>query len=195
VSGAAAAMSARETVPAAGPSPAGGPAPAGGPSPAASESAPASEPGFARIMLASEGREIPDAAIARVAELADRSGPSPATVHVFSIARVHGVAFGFPNPGLMPTKREWAEQRAIIDGAIKRLRRKGLEAEGHVLATRKVTAKICDEATREECQAIVMAADADRGRLFGDMLWTQEPQRVRRRAKVPVFLVVEGGPS
>lgn len=159
--------------------------------PAASNPSPASEPGFARIMLASEGREIPDAAITRVAELADRSGPSPATVHVFSIARVHGVAFGFPNPGLLPTKREWAEQRAIVDRAIKRLRRKGLEAEGHVLATRKVTAKICEEATREECQAIVMAADADRSRLVGDMLWTQEPQRVRRRAKVPVFLVAD----
>ena len=34
------------------------------------------EPGYGRIMLASEGREIPDAAIARVAELADRSGPA-----------------------------------------------------------------------------------------------------------------------
>ena len=81
---------------------------------------------------------------------------------MFSIARVHGVAFGFPNPGLMPTKREWAEQRAIVDSAIKRLRRKGLDAEGHVLATRKTTARICQEAIKEECQAIVMAADPDR---------------------------------
>jgi nucleotide-binding universal stress UspA family protein len=150
------------------------------------------EPGYARIMLASEGREIPDAAIERVVELADRSGSTQASVHVFSIARVHGVAFGFPNPGLMPTKPEWAAQRKIVDSAIKRLRRKGLEAEGHVLATRKVTRKICDEAIREECQAIVMAADPDRNRLVGDMLWTQEPQRVRRRAKVPVFLVSDG---
>lgn len=148
-----------------------------------------SEPGYARILLASEGREIPDAAIARVAELADRSGPAKASVHVFSIARVHGVAFGFPNPGLMPTKREWAEQRAIVDHAIKRLRRSGLDAEGHVLATRKTTTRICEEASKEECQAIVMAADADRRRLVGDMLWSQEPQRVRRRATVPVFLV------
>jgi nucleotide-binding universal stress UspA family protein len=150
------------------------------------------EPGYARIMLASEGREIPDAAIARVAELADRSGPTQPSVHVFTIARVHGVAFGFPNPGLMPTKPEWAAQRKIVDSAIKRLRRKGLAAEGHVLATRKVTAKICAEAIREECQAIVMAADPDRRRLLGDMLWTQEPQRVKRRAKVPVFLVEAG---
>ncbi len=150
------------------------------------------EPGYGRILLASEGREIPDAAIARVAELADRSGPTHPSVHVFSIARVHGVAFGFPNPGLMPTKREWREQREIVDSAIKRLRRRGLDGEGHVLATRKATARICQEAVREECQAIVMAADPDRNRLIGDMLWTQEPQRVRRRARVPVFLVLGG---
>jgi nucleotide-binding universal stress UspA family protein len=150
------------------------------------------EPGYARILLASEGREIPDAAIAQVVALADRSGPTNASVHVFSIARIHGVSFGFPSPGLMPTKREWAEQRKIVDSAIKRLKRVGLDAEGHVLATRKPTARICDEAVKEECQAIVMAADLDRNRLVGDMLWTQEPQRVRRRAKVPVFLVSGG---
>lgn len=153
-------------------------------------SAPA-KPGYARILLASEGREIPDAAIARVAELADRAGEVNPSVHVFSIARIHGVSFGFPNPGLMPTKPEWAAQRKIVDSAIKRLRRTGLDAEGHVLATRKVTARICEEAIKAECQAIVMAADPDRKRLVGDMLWTQEPQRVRRRAKVPVFLVTD----
>jgi nucleotide-binding universal stress UspA family protein len=150
------------------------------------------EPGFERILLASEGRPIGDAVIARVVELCDRAGPNRPSVHVFSVARIHGVAFGLPSPGLMPTKREWAEQRAIVTSAVKRLRRRGLEAEGHVLGTRKSTARICQEAIREECQAIVMAADADRGRLIADMLWSQEPQRVRRRAKVPVYLVSDG---
>jgi nucleotide-binding universal stress UspA family protein len=146
------------------------------------------DPGFARILLATEGRAIPDAAIARVAELADSEG---AQVHVLSIARVHGVAFGLPNPGLMPTKTELAEQREIVASAIKRLKQKGLPAQGHVLGTRKATQRIVEEAAKNECQAIVMAADPDRNRIVADMMWTQEPQRVRRRAKVPVFLVVE----
>jgi nucleotide-binding universal stress UspA family protein len=146
------------------------------------------DPGFARILLATEGRAIPDAAIARVAELAD---PSGARVFVLSIARVHGVAFGLPNPGLMPTRRELDEQRELVASAIKRLKRQGLPAAGHVIGTRKATARICEEAVKHECQAIVMAADPDRNRFTGDMLWTQEPQRVRRRAKVPVFLVLE----
>lgn len=147
------------------------------------------DPGFARILLATEGRAIPDAAIARVADLADSSD---ASVCVLSIARVHGVAFGLPNPGLLPTKKELDEQREIVDSAIKRLKRNGLQATGHVIGTRKATARICEEATAKECQAIVMAADPDRNRLVADMMWTQEPQRVRRRAKVPVFLVSDG---
>jgi nucleotide-binding universal stress UspA family protein len=143
---------------------------------------------FRRILLASEGRPITEAAIARTLELATRPG---AVVHVFSIARVHGVSFGLPNPGLLPTRSEWAEQRDIVAKAIKRLERQGIEADGHVVGTRKSTKRICDEAARHDCEAIVMAADPDRGRIVGDMLWSQEPQRVRRRAKVPVFLVTD----
>ena len=141
-----------------------------------------------RILLASEGRPISDAAVDRVTELARESG---ASAHVFSIARVHGVAFGMQTPGLLPSRDEWAEQREIVANAIKRLKRRGVRAQGHVLGTRKATKKILEEAAKEGCDAIVMAADRDRNRFVGDLLWSQEPQRVRRRAKVPVFLVVD----
>lgn len=140
---------------------------------------------FERILLASEGREIPRQAIDRVIELA----APRASVHVFTVARVHGTAFGLPSPGLLPTKREWAQQRDIVSKAIRRLERKGLKADGHVLGTRDGAKKIVQEAAKENCQAIVMAADPDRNRVVGNLMWTQEPQRVRRRAKVPVFLV------
>jgi nucleotide-binding universal stress UspA family protein len=143
---------------------------------------------FRRILLASEGRPIPNAAIARTLELAARSG---AVVHVFSIARVHGVSFGLPNPGLLPSRNEWTEQREIVAKAVKHLERQGVKAGGHVVGTRSAAKRIVKEAVSKDCEAIVMAADPDRGRIVGDMLWTQEPQRVRRRAKVPVFLVTE----
>ncbi len=142
---------------------------------------------FNRILLATEGRKIPDSAIARVVEL---SAPG-ATAHVFCIARVHGVSFGLQAPGLMPNKRELAEARENVRRAVKRLKRKGVEAEGHILATRKSTKRIVQEATKEGCEAIVMAADPDRNRWVSDFLWEQEPQRVRRKAKLPVFLVVD----
>ena len=148
----------------------------------------ASEGPFERILLASEGRPFSAAAIARVVELAR---PSDASVRVFSIARIHGVAFGMSNPGLLPTKKEWDEQRKIVDHAVKQLERKGIDADGHVVGTRKTTKRILQEAAVAGCGAVVMGADPDRNRVVGDVLWSQEPQRVRRKAKIPVFLVTE----
>ena len=144
---------------------------------------------FERILLASEGRPFSNAAIARVIELAQ---PADASVRVFSIARVHGVSFGMQTPGLLPTKAEWKEQREIVNRAVKRLERKGLDADGHVVGTRKSTKRILQEAEFAGCDAIVMGADPDRNRVAGDFMWSQEPQRVRRKAKkIPVFLVFE----
>jgi nucleotide-binding universal stress UspA family protein len=140
---------------------------------------------FRRILLASEGRPIPPEAVARAVELAEPG----ASVRVFTVARIHGTAFGMPSPGLMPNKKEWAEQRDIVAKTIRRLERRGLKADGHVLGTRNAAKKIIAEAKQEGCEAIVMAADADRNRVTGNVMWSQEPQRVRRRAKVPVYLV------
>ena len=138
------------------------------------------------MLLASEGRAIPAAAVDRAAELARESG---GTVHVFSVARVWGTSLGFPNPGLQPTRHEWKEQRAVVDDAVKALERRGVDATGHVLGTRKATKRIVAEAERRGCTAIVMAADPPRNRVVADLMWSQEPYRVQRRAKVPVHLV------
>jgi nucleotide-binding universal stress UspA family protein len=108
---------------------------------------------------------------------------------VFAIVRVWGTSLGLPNPGLLPTKREWDAQRALVADAVAALARKGVDASGHVVATRKATKRIVGEAERLGAEAIVMAADPPRHRLVADLLWSQEPYRVRRRAKVPVHLV------
>jgi nucleotide-binding universal stress UspA family protein len=139
--------------------------------------------GARRVLLASEGRAIPKHAV-------DYAAGFGVPVHVFSVARIWGTSLGFPNPGLLPTKREWDEQRKLVGTAVKALRRRGIEAEGHVLGTRKATKRIVGEAERLGCDAIVMAADPPRGRLLADLMWSQEPYRVRRRAKVPVYLVL-----
>jgi hypothetical protein len=140
---------------------------------------------YERILLATEGRVIPPAAIDRLLELA---APG-AEVRVLSIARVHGTAFGMPSPGLLPTKKEWAAQRDLVAKAVGRLKRKGVTAKGHVLGTRNATKKILTEAAMHSCEAIVMAADPDRNRLVAVAMWSQEPQRIRRKAKLPVYLV------
>jgi nucleotide-binding universal stress UspA family protein len=141
------------------------------------------------VLLASEEREIPVEAVDLAAQMAEKSS---APVHVFSIARVWGTSFGFPNPGLLPTKKEWDEQRRVVDKAVARLRRKGIDADGRVVGTRAGAKRIVREARRLRCDAIVMGADPPRSRLISDFLWSQEPYRVRRRARdLPVYLVVE----
>jgi nucleotide-binding universal stress UspA family protein len=139
-----------------------------------------------RVLLASEGRPIPRAAVEYAARLAR---PYRASVRVFSIARIWGTGLGIPVPGLLPTKAEWDVQREIVADAVDRLKKKGVQADGHVVGTRKATKRIVGEAAGLDCDAIVMAADPARNRLLADFMWSQEPYRVRRRAKVPVYLV------
>jgi nucleotide-binding universal stress UspA family protein len=141
--------------------------------------------GVERILLASEGRSIRSSAIELAVQLASQGG---GRVHVFSIARVWGSGLGLPNPGLLPNKREWDEQREIVRVTVEALQRRGVDATGHVLATRKATKRIISEAVRLECGAIVMGADPPRNRLVADLMWSQEPYRVRRRASLPVYI-------
>ena len=137
---------------------------------------------FRHVLLASEGRVIPASAIRFAAELR-------APVRVFSIARIYGVSFGLPNPWLRPSRTEWQEQRDIVARAVKALKREGIDADGHVVGTRKATRAILRESRRLACDAIVMGADQPRNRLLADLMWSQEPYRVRRRADIPVYLV------
>ncbi len=138
------------------------------------------------IFLASEGRPIPKAAVDRAAELARASGVA---VHVFAIARIYGVGFALPAPGLRPNRKEWQDQRDSVAEAIRLLEKHGVRADGNILGTRKATKRIVGEAKRLGCEAIVMGADAPRNRFLADLMWSQEPYRVKRRAKVPVHLV------
>jgi hypothetical protein len=140
------------------------------------------------VLLASEDRDISPSAISLAARIAERCN---ARVHVMIIARIWGTSFGFPNPGLFPNKREWDEQRKKAELAVRALKDWGIEADAHVVGTRNAAKKIVEEARLHGCGAIVMTADEPRGRIVGNMIWSQEPYRVRRRANVPVYLVTE----
>ena len=139
------------------------------------------------VLLASEGRTIPRSAVEKAAELARASGQP---VHVFAIARIFGSGFALPNPWLRPNAREWQEQRDSIGAAIKLLEKRGVQADGNVLGTRKATRRIIGAARQLGCEAIVMGADPPRNRLLANLMWSQEPYRVKRRARIPVHLVL-----
>jgi nucleotide-binding universal stress UspA family protein len=91
----------------------------------------------------------------------------------------------------LPTKREWEQQRALVADAVTALRKRGIDATGQVLGTRGAAKRIVTEAERRQCGAIVMSTDAPRPWLIANLLWSQEPYRVRRRARVPVYLVLD----
>jgi nucleotide-binding universal stress UspA family protein len=138
-----------------------------------------------RIVLATEGRPIPGRVVQQVVKLAK---PERAEVRVVAIARIWGTSLGFPNPGLQPTRGEWDEQRLSVRKAIEALERAGIEASGHVIATRRAAKRILREARAFDADAIVMGTDPHRGWL-GDFMWSQEPHRVDRRSTIPVHLV------
>jgi nucleotide-binding universal stress UspA family protein len=142
------------------------------------------------ILLASEGRPITTVAVDKATELARQTNGA---VHVFAVARVYGVSFALPSPWLRPNRQEWQAQRESVEGAIRLLETRGLQADGNILGTRKATKRIVGEAKRLGCEAIVMGADPPRNRVLGDFMWSQEPYRVRRRARIPVHLVVDEG--
>ena len=136
------------------------------------------------VLLASAGKPIPAAAVERVVELATRSGSRPA-VHVVSVARIWGTALGLQHPGLYPTKREWAEQRDIVEAAVRALKRRGFEARGHVVGSRSPSRVIAKEARRAGCQAIVFGSPTVPWWLrFQDDAWL-----LARRSPVPVHFV------
>jgi nucleotide-binding universal stress UspA family protein len=140
------------------------------------------------IILASEGRPIPQAAVKLAGHMAEKAG---AEVHVLSIARIWGTSFGLPNPGLLPNKRELKEQYDHVEAAVTWLKRRDIAASGQVTGTRNAAKLILAEARRRRADAIVMGADPPQHWFVSGMIWSQEPYRVRRLASVPVYLVVE----
>jgi hypothetical protein len=86
----------------------------------------------AAVLIATNGHPVPGSVIRTARALA-----AGEPVAVVTIARIYGSSFGLPNPGLMPTKREMADQRAIVDKAVRALERAGVEAWGQIAASRR----------------------------------------------------------
>jgi nucleotide-binding universal stress UspA family protein len=125
------------------------------------------------VVLASAGAPISEVAIDRACSLADGAATA-----VASIAKVHGSAFGLPNPGLLPTRREREEQRTIVATAVNALERRGLEADGEVIVTRNAGRSIARLARARGARYVVLQV-SPQGRLR--RLLEGDPARVLRR--------------
>jgi nucleotide-binding universal stress UspA family protein len=112
------------------------------------------------VLIATVGIPIPKAVIRRAVQM---SGGRP--VAVVSIARIYGSSLGLPTPGLLPTRKEMEEQRALVADAIARLERAGVEAWGQVASTRRYAKTIAQAArARGVDDVLVVSPDAPRWR-------------------------------
>lgn len=112
------------------------------------------------VLLASDGRhDFSSRAVARAAALAGDGGH----VAVVTIAKIYGSSYGLPNPGLLPTKRELAERREWVAGAIRTLERKGAAADGQIATTRKATKKLAAIARLRQPRVVVIDETPETG--------------------------------
>jgi hypothetical protein len=110
------------------------------------------------VLLASAGAPFSKSAIRRARELA-----AGEPIAVLTILTIYGSAFGLPNPGLLPTRRERDEQFANVQRAIKQLERQGCSADGQVAATRSTARMIAKVARARQVRYVVMDSRADTG--------------------------------
>ena len=125
----------------------------------------------AAVLIAANGVAIPGAAVRLALRLA---GDRP--VAVVSIARLYGSSLGLQNPGLMPSRKEMAAQRDIVERAVASLEKGGVEAWGQIAVSRK------------PAKTIAAAAAA---RSVGHVIVVRPDQPVRWRQVVEGDLVKE----
>jgi hypothetical protein len=135
------------------------------------------------VLIATVGIPIPTAVIRRAVQLSEGR-----PVAIVAIARIYGSSFGLPSPGLMPTRKEMEEQLALVNKAIERLERAGVEAWGQVASTRRYARTIAQVGrARGVSRVLVVTPEVPRWRrlMEGDTA-----RDVRRR--VGKEMVVEG---
>jgi alkylated DNA nucleotide flippase Atl1 len=105
----------------------------------------------AAVLIAANGVTIPGAAVRSALRLA---GGRP--VAVVSIARLYGSSLGLQNPGLMPSRKEMAVQREIVERAVASLEKGGVEAWGQIAVSRKPAKTIAAAAAARSVDHVIV---------------------------------------
>jgi hypothetical protein len=115
----------------------------------------------APVLVATTGGQIPEAALRRAVSLSRPDSLSGGSaVAVLSLARIHGYAFGLPNPGLLPTRREILEHTERVTRAVTIIERAGLTGWGQVAATRNQARTIARTAQARGARHVLLVAPA-----------------------------------
>jgi hypothetical protein len=108
------------------------------------------------------------------------------TVAVVLPLRVHGFAFGLPNPGLLPTRAERARADEAITETVRALRRSGVDVDGQIVVTRTAPKAIARIVRRRGARQVLLERPATSRlrRLIEGDLNRQLSRRVGRVATV-----------
>jgi hypothetical protein len=109
----------------------------------------------ALVLLASRGAPFSREAIATATRLS-RGQP----VAVVAIAGIHGSAWGLPNPGLMPTRKELETLHQQVQRVIETINRSGAQCFGQVAITRRAEKAIARAAAARGVAHVVIDAPA-----------------------------------
>ena len=124
-------------------------------------------------------------------DLARRMDATVMVVHVREYERAATMS-GTPRPGAMPPplyRETEDEARALVDGAVARLREDGVEAEGRVepgSAEGSTSRELVEIATRWDAKLIVVG---DRGSRVSDVILGGTAHRIVQQAACSVLLV------
>jgi hypothetical protein len=135
----------------------------------------------AGVVLLSPGHAFRAAAVD--AAVAEADGD---IVAVVVLARIHGYAFGLPNPGLLPNPRERATARSAAEAAIAEVERRGGRADGQVAIARNAAA-VGARVARARGARVVVVDEPDRPawrRVVEGQVTPSVARRLRRRARV-----------
>ncbi len=87
--------------------------------------------------------------------------------------RIHGYAFGLPNPGLLPTARERSAAEDAITATVRQLRRSGVDVDGEIVVTRHAHRAVAAVVRRRGARSVLVEQEtATRARRLveGDLL-------------------------
>ncbi len=146
---------------------------------------------FRHILLPTDGSEISDKAARQAIELAKALRAKITALHIVNELHLHLPDEGFPIPELPALKKRYADDaaaraRTILGSITEAAKIAGIECDVATATSDMPYEMIIDQATRFNCDLIVMASHGRRG-LQGILLGS-ETQKVLTHSKIPVLV-------
>ena len=146
---------------------------------------------FKHILLPTDSSELSDKAVKQATEVATALGAKITALHIVETDSLYLPPRVFPSSEIAALNRRLEEEKAAraekILGSVKEAAKiAGVECDVAVATSDMPYKKIIDQATRFNCDLIVMASHGRRG--LQDILLGSVTQKVLTHSKIPVLV-------